>query len=119
MLSEGQLSLTGDRQAIATALSSARGVRGHEYRPSTPRPGDAWPTLPTLTLVEGLMWQATWSIIVFLPQEERAASEWIDRHFLDIAAALKSPGLAVEAEPAVMQTSGGDQYVLEITMRSE
>lgn len=119
MLEDRQLTLRGDRQAIATALSTVQGVRGYEYRPPTPRPGDAWPTLPSLELEHGLMWQATWTVIVFLPQEERAAAEWLDARFLEIAAALREPGLATAAQPAVMPTSGGDQYVLEITMRSE
>lgn len=113
------MSLTGDRAAIATALSTVTGVKGYEYRPTTPRPGDAWPTLPTLDLLDGLVWSAEWKVIVFLPQEERAASVWIDAHFLAIVAALRVPGFADKAEPGLMTTTGGDQYVLEITMRSE
>lgn len=113
------MSLVNDRAEIAAALSTVTDVNGYEYRPTTPRPGDAWPTLPTLERVGGLVWQATWTVIVFLPQDERAASAWIDDHFLAIVTALQVPGFADAAEPGVMQTSGGDQYVLEITMRSE
>lgn len=119
MLTEGQTSLTGDREAIAVALSTVGAVRGYTYRPTVPRAGDAWPVLPTLELIDGLMWQATWKIHIFLPADERQASEWIDRYFLDIAQALRGPGLATMAEPALMSTQGGDQYILEITMRSE
>jgi len=113
------MSLTGDRAEIAAALSTVDGVNGYEYRPTVPRPGDAWPTLPTLDLEEGLVWRATWTVNVFLPQEERAASVWIDAHFLAIVTALRVPGFADKAEPALMPAAGGDQYVLEITMRSE
>ena len=113
------MSIAEGRKAIATALSSVAGVKGYEYRPTTPRPGDAWPTLPTLELHSGLMWQAEWTVIVFLPQDERGASEWIDAHFEDVAAALRGPGLATTAQPALMATGAGDQYVLEITMKSE
>lgn len=113
------MSIQDGRRAITAALNAVRDVRGHEYRPTTPRPGDAWPTLPTLELHSGLMWQAEWTVIVFLPQDERGASKWIDDHFLEIVAALRGPGLPTTAEPGVMQTEGGDQYVLEITLRSE
>lgn len=112
MISEG-------RQALASALSIVAGIRGYEYRPTTPRPGDAWSLLPTLDLKEGLMWQATWTVVVFLPQDERAASLWIDERFEAIAAALREPGFVTKVEPAVMDAMGSDQYVLKFTVMSE
>lgn len=113
------MSLTGDRAAIAAALTTVTGVKGYQYRPATPRPGDAWPRLVQLDLLDGLVWSAEWTVIVFLPQDERAASVWIDDHFLAIVAALRVPGFATKAEAAQLQTDGGDQFVLAVTMRSE
>lgn len=113
------MSIVTDRAEIAAALDGVIGVRGHQYRPTTPRPGDAWPTLPTLELQDSIVWRPTWTIIVFLPQDERASSIWIDAHFLDIVAALRSgPIFPESAEPGLMPTNRGDQYVLEIAGRS-
>jgi hypothetical protein len=109
-----------DRAAIAAALDTVDGVEGHQYRPRTPKPGDAWPTLPTLTRDQGIVWRPEWTVVVFLPQDERKASEWLDSHALLVIAALQSqtPLFPESAEPAVMATSAGDQFVLEITGRS-
>lgn len=114
------MSLATDRAAIAAQLNTVTGVKGYAYRPTTPRPGDAWPTLPTLELQDGLIWRPTWTVVVFLPQDERAASDWIDANFIAITTALRggSTFFPDAAEPALMGTNGGDQYVLEITVRS-
>lgn len=113
------MSLDTDRAEIAATLNAVDGVIGYKYRPTTPRPGDAWPTLPTLELQDGLVWRPTWTVVVFLPQDERAASDWIDAHFAAIATALRGGSTFPEtAEPGLMATNGGDHYVLEITVRS-
>lgn len=114
------MSIDTDRATIAAALSTATGVTGYAYRPKPPKPGDAWPTLPTIQRDQGIVWRPEWTVVVFLPQDERAASEWIDAHLLGVLAALQasSPLFPESAEPAVMATDGGDHYVLEITGRS-
>ena len=113
------MSLATDRAAIAVQLSTVAGVTGYEYRPAVPRPGDAWPTLPSLELQAGLVWRPTWTVVVFLPQDERTASAWLDAHFTALADALRGGNTFPEtAEPALMPTEAGDAYVLEITIRS-
>ncbi|HEY0700299.1 MAG TPA: hypothetical protein VGD43_21150 [Micromonospora sp.] len=113
------MSLTTDRAAIKAILDTVDGVTGYEYRPTVPRPGDAWPTLPALELQAGLVWRPTWTVVVFLVQDERAASDWIDQHFDALAGALRGGNVFPEsAEPALMPTNAGDHYVLEITIRS-
>lgn len=108
-----------DRAAIAAALSTVTGVKGYQYRPPTPKPGDAWPTLPTLDRQADLIWRPTWTVVVFLPQDERAASDWLDAHFDAIVGALQTGPIYPEtAEPGLMNTGAGDMYVLEITGRS-
>ena len=114
------MSLTTDRAVIAAALNTVAEVTGYEHRPKVQKPGDAWPTLPTVQREQGLVWRPEWTVVVFLPQDPQEASEWMDAHLLDVLAALQtsSPLFPESAEPAVMPTSGGDKYVLEITGRS-
>lgn len=113
------MSLTGTREAIATAASTAPDVIGYAYRPITPRPGDTWPLLGPMERADGLAFYVTWRVIVFLPQDERAASEWIDTHVEDLVDALEPVGFVDRIEPAVISTSAGDQIALQITMRGE
>lgn len=112
-------SLATDRAAIAVALSTVPDVTGHEFRPKAQRPGDGWPTLPTLDRQADMIWRPTWTVVVFLPQGERQASVWLDAHFDAIVAALQAGPIWPEtAEPALMPTGAGDMKVLEITGRS-
>lgn len=113
------MSIVNDRAEIAAALESVDGVKGYVKRPKAPKPGDAWPLLPDYDLQAGLVWRPTWRVIVVLPADEAAAAEWMDDHFLPIVAALRVPAFPESAAAGVMQTSGGDLLILEITMRSE
>ena len=108
-----------DRAAIKAALDTVTGVTGYEYRPKAQKPGDAWPTLPTLDRQADIVWRPEWTVVVFLPQDEREASNWLDAHFDAIVTALQAGPIYPEtAEPALMNTGAGDMYVLEITGRS-
>jgi len=113
------MSFDNDRAEIVTALNTVTGVKGYQNRPTAPRTGDAWPTLPTLNLQAGLVWRPTWTVHVVLPSDERAAAVWMDAHFLPIVTALRVPAFPESAGPAVLETSAGDLLILEITMRSE
>lgn len=108
-----------DRAAIAAALSTVSGVTGYAFRPTVLKPGDAWPTLPTLDRQADIVWRPTWRVLVFLPQDEEESSNWLDAHFDAIVAALQAGPIYPEtAEPALMNTGAGDMYVLQITGRS-
>lgn len=113
------MSLDDDRTAIATRLNAVSGVQGYDYRPPAPVPGDAWVTLPSLALEQGLVWRPTWTVNVCLPADERDASLWIDSHFIPLVEALRGGnGFPEAAEPAIMPTNMGDLLILEITLRS-
>ena len=113
------MSLNTDREVLAGVLSGVAGVKGYEYRPPAPQPGDAWPTLPSLTLEQGLVWRPTWTVNVVLPSDERDAALWIDAHFIALVTALRSGnGWPEAAEPALMETNLGNLLILEITLRS-
>lgn len=113
------MSITGQRAAIAAALSTVTGVKGYLYRQTTPRPGDAWPLLSALDRAEGLAFEVTWRVLVFLPQDERGASDWIDGHHEQLVDGLEPVGFVDRIEPVALAANTGDQYALQITMRGE
>ena len=113
------MSLSGQRAAIAAALSTVTDVNGYEDRPTTPRPGDAWPLLSALDRADGLAFETTWRVLVFLPQAERGASDWIDGHHEQLVDGLEPVGFVDRIEPVALAAAGGDQYALQITMRGE
>jgi hypothetical protein len=115
------MSMVNKRQEIATALSSVEGMKGYAYRPSIPREGDAWPLLGVLERDEDAGWfMVTWNVIVFLPQDERKASEWVDVRYADLVDALTPHGYVDRIEPVGISTSANaSQFGLQITMRSE
>lgn len=109
--------LSGYRTTIAESLSTVEGVNGYQYRPATPRPGDAWPLLGSLDRGPGLAFYVTWRVYVFLPQDERQASEWIDAKYEAVVDALEPVGFVDRIEP--VKIDGSDQYAIQILMRGE
>lgn len=112
--------LTGDRRAIADAASTVAGVTGHVKRPGAPRVGDAWPLLAGLNRSEHpYAWLATWRVLVALPADEVAASEWLDGHAYELADALTPFGFVFDMSPVLVDTEAGGTKALQITLRSE
>lgn len=107
------------RAEFAAALSTVAGVTGYQYRPAAMRPGDAWPTLAVLERADGLAFEATWSVWVILPSDEKAASEQTDALVGPLVAALEPVAFVDRITPSLVKTSGGDLFALEITVRSE
>lgn len=114
------MSLTGQRKAIASALSSVAGVTGHETRPPAPAEGDAWPLLGPGDRQAGTAFMLTWVVRVFVPQDEVGAADWWDSHWPDLFWALhQQVGTVDRFAPAAVPAAGGDQLVYEITIRTE
>jgi hypothetical protein len=107
------------RSDIAEALSDADDVNGYEFRPTTPRPGDAWPLLSQLERGEGQTFAVVWRVMVFLPQDERQASAWFDAHYSDIVDALLPVGFVELIEPVALSAAGSEQMAMQITVRSD
>ena len=115
------MSLVGKRQEFADALSTVAGVKAHPYRPGEPRAGDAWPQWSggTLDDASGQMMNG-WSVVVMLPQDERAADEWVDARAQLIGDALERAQVAyVEGFAPANLSPNGTVYGLLITTRSE
>jgi hypothetical protein len=115
------MSLAGKRQAFADTLSTVAGVNGHPYRPGAPRAGDAWPQWAGGTVHEesGQIVNG-WSVLVYLPQEERAADDWVDARAQLIGDALELAQVAyVDGFAPANLSPTGTVYGLLITTRSE
>lgn len=116
------MSLVGKRAEYKAALDLVADVTGYEYRPSTPKAGDAWPHLGAGNRDDRSgQFLIGWSVGVYLPQDERTASAWIDDHIGELVDTLESEGAGyVEAfSPANFGTDPSHVYGLLITMRGE
>lgn len=113
------MDLAGDRQTLATALSIATDVTGHLYRPVKPRIGDAWPLLGVMERGPGRAFEASWRVLVWLPQGPKEASEWVDAHTENIVDALEPVGYVDRIEPVTIPDGDSDRYALQFIVRSE
>lgn len=114
------MSTIGDaRQRLADAASTAAGVRGAVKRPTTPRAGDAWPLWDGAERSTGGAFMLSYRVRVFLPQDEVAASEWIDDHMDALYDALEPVAYVESFRPVSIAANGGEQYALDIVVRSE
>lgn len=113
------MSLAGDRQEIADALTEVDGVTGHRYRPRTLPAGTAWPLLEGLARGPAYDFAATWRVVVVLPADEVRASEWFDAHHEEVADALADVGYVERVEPGLVATEAGDLEAMFLTVRRE
>lgn len=113
------MSLEDKRQEFADALSTVGDVTGFPYRPATPRAGDAWPLLSSMERGPGSTFEDTWRVRVFLPQDERLASQWIDSHAEALFVAVNPVAFIERFEPVTLTAGTTSQFALEITCRSE
>lgn len=111
--------LSTARARLATALSAAAGTKGYPTRPPTPKEGDAWPVLVAMERGPGGTFMIGWRLRVMLPADEVKAAEWIDNH-LDLLYDAVEPVAYIDAfRPVALPAAGGDQFALEIEVRSE
>jgi hypothetical protein len=113
------MSLANFRTDAAAALGTVPDVHGYSKRPSTPAEGNAWPLLGPLDRAQGTAFMATWLVRVILPQDEDAASAWLDVHWPLLFYALSPYGFVQRAVPVMLEAAGGNLYALEITMIAE
>jgi hypothetical protein len=116
------MSLTGKRAEYKAALDLVDDVRGYEYRPGTPKPGDAWPHLDQGQREElSGQFMIAWAVGIYLPQDERSANLWIDAHLDALVDTLEAEGVGyVDAfTPANFGTETSHVYGLMLTMRGE
>jgi hypothetical protein len=113
------MSLTGQRQELATLLSTVEDVTGYPYRPTGFRTGAAWPILDVLEASRA-SFEATWHVLVALPDDEEKASEWFDSHYEAIAEAIQDFGFVEQIYPEGLRTSeDGDIQVMRLILRRE
>jgi len=107
------------RQELADALSTAAGIKGMTKRPTTPRTGDAWPIWDGAERGDGGAFMMSWRVRVFLPQDEVAASTWIDANLDALYDAITPVAYVESFRPVAVPASSGEQLALDITVRSE
>lgn len=107
------------RQRLADAVGTAAGVTAYVRRPTTPKTGDAWPLWDGADRGDGGAFMLTYRVRVMLPQDEVAASEWIDAHLDGLYDAIEPAAYVESFRPVAITASGGEQYALDITVRSE
>lgn len=116
------MSLVGQRQEIADALSTVTGVHGHPYRPAVIGPGDAWPLLDNLNRDQESSpdFLVTWRLLVVLATvDERRSAEQLDALQDAVIEALVDVGWVRRIEPVPIATSAGDHEVMMITLVRE
>jgi hypothetical protein len=114
------MSLAGDRQAIADALSSLDDVTGYKYRPTIIRPGDAWPLIEFLDNPGAYNLMATWRVIVVLPAGEQDAMEFFDSMHEEVSDVLNEQfGVVERIEPGNLSTEAGTMNVMILTVTRE
>jgi hypothetical protein len=109
------------RAAIATAISTVPGLRGHTRQPSPCRAGDGWPLWGGgVRDDESMGFEETWRVMVVCDQgDSNAADLFLDTHGDDLLAALR-PVMSVDSyAPAVLATEAGNLFALLIIGRSE
>lgn len=116
------MSLQGQREIIAEALSTVAGIKASQYRPVAIGPGSAWPQVGELTRDDEVPdFLVTWRVIVVLPADERAASRFFDAQIEPLVDALEGEdvGYVSTITPSLMKSDGGDLQVMVLTMRRE
>jgi hypothetical protein len=103
------------RQAFATALSEVDGVQGFAWRPSAPKPGNAWPKWQGAETVAPGAMQSSWQIVLLLPADERAQEQWIEERLEGIVDALTENDVAFVASVEI--GSASDKPALMINCR--
>ncbi len=66
------------RSEFAAQLSSVDGVRGFEWRPSAPKPGDCWPKRGRSEHPGAGVLQTNWTLVLVLPADEQKSEQWIN-----------------------------------------
>jgi hypothetical protein len=109
------------RQRLADAVNALDPdvYRGYVRRPTSPRAGDAWPLWDGAERADGGAFMVSWRVRVFLPQDEIKASEWVDAHLDALYDAIEPVAYVDSFRPVLIAAAGGDQYALDIFVRSE
>lgn len=115
------MTLIGQRAAIAMAVATVPGCRGHNHRPVVPNVGDVWVLNGGGERDAGTAFMNTWIVRVFGPQDEPSAEQWWDDHWNALFFALdQNVGFVVRWTPIMINIQGGgDQYGWDITMTAE
>jgi hypothetical protein len=102
------------RTEIAAALSGVAGVNvTSNYRQVT-KPGEGFVRLVAMT-PEQFGFNAEWEVVIALPQDNKAAEEWIDSNFTSLVGALYRDLHVTRIAPAVLNYEAASTNALVLT----
>jgi hypothetical protein len=116
------MSIAAKKQEIADAVSAVPGVKCFTSKPTVLTPGTAWVRWGGWSRGDGHAFEATYRVIVVLPQQtESAADEWAYEHADALDDALRPHMFVDSFEPTLQPTEGQPRglFTLTITGRSE
>lgn len=110
------------RTTLAAALVGYPGVKPYPYRPTSPKVGDAWPMWRGASAdgAPGHSLAHSWALLIVLPADERAASEWIDANLDGLCDAIRPAAFVTEVDPVILPVNGTPGLpALQFTCESE
>ena len=97
------------RAEIAGAASLVAGVHVKPYYRQTTKPGDGWVSLQRSDRDEsGFGFMDRWAVTLVLPQDVKAAEDWMDSHIEQLAEALKDYLIVTAFVPAALRMDSGE-----------
>lgn len=102
------MNLTADRAAIATAASTAAGVKCRPEFWQISRPGDGLVRMAYADRsADGFGFIVTWQVNIALAQDLKAAEKWIDEHLDELVAAIGAELVVTRVEPVELLLDTG------------
>lgn len=96
------------RDDIATAASTVDGVTVEPYWRQDTQPGHGWVSLARSDRDDtGFGFMDRWTVTIALPQDVRAAEEWIEEHRDALTAAVASELVVTALVPATLTFDTG------------
>lgn len=114
------MSIADTKQALADAVTGVAGLKCYPSRPKSLKAGDAFVRWAGWQRADGTAYEATYSVIVVLPQtSEDAADNFAYDHADALEVALRPVMFVDSFAPSLLAAETGEMFALMITGRTE